>query len=314
MCMNKVSVIIPTFRALDTIEKTLNSIAMQSISADLEILIANDADGIDYSEIINRFPHLNIRVVVNEVNKGCGGARNLGIRNATSPYITFIDADDCWSNCLSIEIMYNRIKTEKVDMLAGDFESEMRQDDGIAIKKIERSPVWTHNKFYRRQFLLDNNLFFNENLRINEDMEFHQLLIDMGGKVAYVPFCGYMWRDNAKSVTHESLYKNKKLFVVASTEYIRDCEKRDMDGEKVVRRILQNLVMVYYYYQIVLDDTPENKDDYLADCREYWKLADKYAANVSDEEITRVFLPIMKQQCSLIPSVTFMEFLDEIRT
>ena len=312
--MNKVSVIIPTFRALDTIEKTLNSIAMQSISADLEILIANDADGIDYSEIINRFPHLNIRVVVNKVNKGCGGARNLGIRNATSSYITFIDADDCWSNCLSIEIMYNRIKTEKVDMLAGDFESEMRQDDGIAIKKIERSPVWTHNKFYRRQFLLDNNLFFNENLRICEDTEFHQLLIDMGGKVAYTPFCGYMWRDNQKSVTHESLYKNKWWFVKAITEYLRDCKKRGLGGEKVVHRTLQNLVVAYEYYNIVLDDTPENKDDYLAACREYWKLADEITAGVSDEEITRVFLPIMRQQCSVIPSVTFTEFLDEIKS
>lgn len=312
--MNKVSVIIPTFRALDTIEKTLNSIAMQSISADLEILIANDADGIDYSEIINRFPYLNIRVVVNEVNKGCGGARNLGIRNATSPYITFIDADDCWSNCLGVEIMYNRIKAENADMLAGDFESEMRQDNGIAIKKIERSCVWCHNKFYRRQFLLDNNLFFNENLRICEDTEFHQLLIDMGGKVAYIPFCGYLWRDNQKSVTHESLYKNKWWFVKAITEYLRDCKKRGLGGEKVVHRVLQNLVVAYDYFQIVLDDTPENKDDYLAACREYWKLADEITKNVSDEEITRVFLPIMRQQCSVIPSVTFMEFLDEIKS
>lgn len=311
--MPKLSVIIPCFKARETIAKTLHSIAMQSIADDIEILVINDADGIDYSDILSKFDDLNIVYVQRDHNGGCGAARNSGIRYATADYITFIDSDDQFTSPITLEIMYNKIKSEKVDMLAGDFESEMRQDNGIAIKKIEKSPVWCHNKYYRRQFLLDNNLFFNEKLRINEDMEFHQLLIDMGGKVAYVPFCGYMWRDNAKSVTHESLYKNKKLFVAASAEYIRDCEKRGMGGEKVVRRILQNLVMVYYYYQIVLDDTPENKDDYLAACREYWKLADKYAANVSDEEITRVFLPIMKQQCSLIPSVTFMEFLDEIR-
>lgn len=312
--MGKISVIIPLYKGRDTLASTLHSVAMQSIINETEIVIVNDFDGIDYSDILAKFDDLNIKYVTNPRNLGCAGARNTGIREASNSIICFVDSDDQFTNPLTLQIMYNKIKSEKVDMLAGDFESEMRQDNGIAIKKIEKSPVWCHNKYYRRQFLLDNNLFFNENLRINEDMEFHQLLIDMGGKVAYVPFCGYMWRDNAKSVTHESLYKNKKLFVTASAEYIRDCEKRDMDGEKVVRRILQNLVMVYYYYQIVLDDTPENKDDYLADCREYWKLADKYAANVSDEEITRVFLPIMKQQCSLIPSVTFMEFLDEIRT
>lgn len=312
--MPKLSVIIPCFKARETIAKTLHSIAMQSIADDIEIIVVNDADNINYSDILRKFDDLNIVYVQRDHNGGCGASRNSGIRHATADYITFIDSDDQFTSPITLEIMYNKIKSEKVDMLAGDFESEMRQDNGIAIKKIEKSPVWCHNKYYRRQFLIDNNLFFNEKLRINEDMEFHQLLIDMGGKVAYVPFCGYMWRDNAKSVTHESLYKNKKRFVAASAEYIRDCEKRGMDGEKVVRRILQNLVMVYYYYQIVLDDTPENKDDYLAECRGYWKLADKYVANVSDEEITRIFLPIMKQQCSLIPSVTFIEFLDEIRT
>ena len=312
--MPKLSVIIPCFKARETISKTLHSIAMQSVADEIEVLVINDADGIDYSDILAKFDDLNIVCVQRDHNGGCGAARNSGIRYATADYITFIDSDDQFTSPITLEIMYNKIKSEKVDMLAGDFESEMRQDNGIAIKKIEKSPVWTHNKYYRRQFLIDNNLFFNENLRICEDTEFHQLLIDMGGKVAYIPFCGYMWRDNQKSVTHESLYKNKWWFVKAITEYLRDCEKRGLGGEKVVHRTLQNLVVAYEYYNIVLDDTPENKDDYLAACREYWELADKYVANVSDEEITRVFLPIMRQQCSLIPSVTFMEFLDEIKS
>lgn len=312
--MGKISVIIPLYKGHDTLKQTLYSIAMQSIIDETEIVIVNDCDGINYADILAKFDDLNIKYVTNPRNLGCGGARNTGIREASNSIICFIDSDDQFISSLTLEIMYNRIKAEGADMLAGAFESEMRQDNGIAIKKMERSVVWCHNKFYRRQFLLDNNLFFNENLRICEDTEFHQLLIDMGGKVAYTPFCGYMWRDNQKSVTHESLYKNKWWFVKAITEYLRDCKKRGLGGEKVVHRTLQNLVVAYEYYNIVLDDTPENKDDYLAVCREYWKLADEITAGVSDEEITRVFLPIMRQQCSLIPSVTFMEFLDEIKS
>lgn len=311
--MGKISVIIPLYNGRNTLKQTLYSIAMQSIIDETEIVIVNDCDGINYADILAKFDDLNIKYVTNPRNLGCGGARNIGIREASNSIICFVDSDDQFTSAITLEIMYNRIKAEGADMLAGAFESEMRQDNGIAIKKMERSPVWCHNKFYRRQFLLDNNLFFNENLRICEDTEFHQLLIDMGGKVAYTPFCGYLWRDNQKSVTHESLYKNKWWFVKAVTEYLRECKKRGLGGEKVVHRTLQNLAVCYVYYQIVLDDTPENKDDYLAACREYWKLADEITAGVSDEEITRVFLPIMKQQCSLIPSVTFMEFLDEIR-
>ena len=311
--MGKISVIIPLYKGHNTLKQTLYSIAMQSIIDETEIVIVNDFDGINYADILDKFDDLNIKYVTNPRNLGCGGARNTGIREASNSIICFADSDDQFTSSLALEIMYNRIKTEKVDMLAGAFESEMRQDNGIAIKKMERSMVWCHNKFYRRQFLLDNNLFFNENLRICEDTEFHQLLIDMGAKVAYTPFCGYLWRDNQKSVTHESLYKNKWWFVKAVTEYLRDCKNRGMGGEKVVHRTLQNLTVCYFYYQIVLDDTPENKDDYLAVCKEYWKLADEITAGVSDEEITRVFLPIMRQQCNVIPSVTFTEFLDEIR-
>ena len=311
--MSKISVIIPLYKGHDTLKQTLHSIAMQSIINETEIVIVNDCDGINYTDILDKFDDLNIKYVINSENRGCGGARNTGIREATSPIICFVDSDDQFTSSLALEIMYNRIKAEKADMLAGDFESEMRQDNGIAIKKIERSPVWCHGKLYRRQFLIDNNLFFNESLRICEDTEFHQLLIDMGSKVAYMPFCGYLWRDNQKSVTHESLYKNKWWFVKAVTEYLRDCKLRGMGGEKVIHRTLQNLVVCYDYYLIVLDDTPENKDNYLAACREYWKLADEFTAGVSDEEITKVFLSIMKKQCSVIPSVSFTEFLDTIR-
>lgn len=311
--MGKISVIIPLYKGHDTLGSTLHSVAMQSIINETEILIVNDFDGIDYSDILAKFDDLNIKYVTNPRNLGCGGARNTGIREASNSIICFVDSDDQFTSAIALEVMYNRIKAEKVDMLAGAFESEMRQDNGIAIKKMERSPVWCHNKFYRRQFLLDNNLFFNENLRICEDTEFHQLFIDMGGKVAYTPFCGYLWRDNQKSVTHESLYQNKWWFVKAVTEYLRDCKKRGMGGEKVVHRTLQNLVVCYDYFNIMLDDTPENKDDFLAACREYWKLADEITAGVSDEEITRVFLPIMRQQCSVIPSVSLTDFLDMIR-
>ena len=312
--MGKISVVVPLYKGRNTLAQTLHSIAMQSIVDETEIVIVNDCDGIDYSDILAKFDDLNIKYVTNPENRGCAGARNTGIREASNSIICFADSDDQYTSPLTLEIMYNRIKAEGADMLAGAFESEMRQDNGIAIKKMERSPVWTHNKFYRRQFLLDNNLFFNENLRICEDTEFHQLLIDMGAKVAYTPFCGYLWRDNQKSVTHESLYKNKWWFVKAATEYLRECKERGMGGEKVVHRTLQNLVVAYDYFNITIDDTPENKDDFLAACREYWKLADEVTAGVSDEEITRVFLPIMRQQCSVIPSVSFTEFLDMIRS
>lgn len=310
--MYKMSVIIPCFNARKTLEATLHSIAMQSIANKIEVIIVNDADSIDYTDILNRFTDLRIRYVVRDVNGGAGASRNTGIRNAKSDYLVFIDSDDQFVGSLSLEILHNRIVAEKADVLSSTFESEMRLVDGVAIKQMKSMPTWTHGRIYRKQYLLDNNIFFDERLRINEDCLFHQLLFDSGAKVVEIPMVTLMWRDNPKSLTHESLYKNKRTFVEAVTYYLEESVKRGLDKEKVTLRTLQNLCVMYGYYNIVLDDCPENKEDYLSACREWWKLAENITNGVSDEYITKVFLAVNKTS-EVIPSVTLQEFLDLIR-
>lgn len=311
--MGKISVIIPLFHGHATLKQTLHSVAMQSIIDDAEIVIVNDGDAIDYSDILGKFSDLNIKYIVRERNGGCAASRNTGIKNAKNSFITFLDSDDNFVSPLSLEIMYNRIVAEKADVLVSVFESEMRFKNGVAIKKMERQVTWTHSKLYRKQFLLDNNIFFKEELRLNEDVEFNQMVLDLGAKVCEIPMVTSLWRDNPNSVTHESLYKNKKSYVEAVTVYLQDCAGREMDSYKVVLRTVQNLIVVADYFNIVLDECPENKDDFLEVCREYWKLAEPLVRNVSDDEVTKIYLHIMKQQCNVIPSITFVEFLNLIR-
>lgn len=311
--MGKISVIIPLYKGHDTLGSTLHSVAMQSIIDDAEIVIVNDGDAIDYSDILGKFSDLNIKYIVRERNGGCAASRNTGIKNAKNSFITFLDSDDNFVSPLSLEIMYNRIVAEKADVLVSVFESEMRFKNGVAIKKMERQVTWTHSKLYRKQFLIDNNIFFKEELRLNEDVEFNQMVLDLGAKVCEIPMVTSLWRDNPNSVTHESFYKNKKSYVEAVTVYLQDCAGRKMDSSKVVLRTVQNLIVVADYFNIVLDECPENKDDFLEVCREYWKLAEPLVRNVSDDEVTKIYLHIMKQQCNVIPSITFVEFLNLIR-
>lgn len=310
--MYKMSVIIPCYNARDTIANALHSIAMQSIADEIEVVIVNDADGISYTDILSRFTDLHIKYVARDINGGAGAARNTGIKNAETDFCVFVDSDDQFISPLSLEILHNRIVAEKADVLSSTFESEMRLADGVVIKQVKSMPTWTHGRIYRKQYLLDNNIFFDERLCINEDCLFHQLLFDSGAKVVEIPMVTLMWRDNPKSLTHESLYKNKRTFVEAVTYYLEESEKRGLDKEKVTLRVLQNLCVAYNYYNIILDDCPENKDDYLSACREWWKLAENITNGVSDECITKVFLAVNKTS-EVIPSVTLVQFLDELR-
>ena len=97
--MDKVSVIIPTYKRCDFIDRAINSILNQSYP-NIEIVIVDDnGDGtLDRNkmiEIMNKYESDNrIKYIKNPVNKGGALARNIGIQAATGEFITFLDDDD----------------------------------------------------------------------------------------------------------------------------------------------------------------------------------------------------------------------------
>ena len=80
----KIDVIIPAYKAQNTILRTLSSIAEQEILEDLEVTIVNDADGIGYKEFVDMFsPYMKIKEITMEKNGGPGDARQYGIDNTS---------------------------------------------------------------------------------------------------------------------------------------------------------------------------------------------------------------------------------------
>ena len=66
----KIDVIIPAYKAQNTILRTLSSIAEQEILEDLEVTIVNDADGIGYKEFVDMFsPYMKIKEITMDANK-----------------------------------------------------------------------------------------------------------------------------------------------------------------------------------------------------------------------------------------------------
>ncbi|HEU4789883.1 MAG TPA: glycosyltransferase family 2 protein, partial [Flavobacterium sp.] len=89
------SIIIPLYNKERYIENAIQSILKQTIT-DYEIIIINDGSTDKSKEIISKYVSEKIRIIDHPKNKGLSAARNTGIKNATSNYITFLDADDLW--------------------------------------------------------------------------------------------------------------------------------------------------------------------------------------------------------------------------
>lgn len=99
-----VSVIIPVFKAADTLPIALNSLLAQSWKH-LQIIVVDDCSPDNTYEVARSFAEQDARVIVlrQEKNQGAYAARNLGLLHAVGEFVTVHDADD-WSHPQKIEI------------------------------------------------------------------------------------------------------------------------------------------------------------------------------------------------------------------
>jgi glycosyltransferase involved in cell wall biosynthesis len=89
-----VSVIIPYYNKVDTIDRSVDSVINQ-LYTDWELIIVDDCSvkPIDKPMAWNDY---NIKILYNEVNLGPGPTRQRGMDVALGDYLVFLDADDWW--------------------------------------------------------------------------------------------------------------------------------------------------------------------------------------------------------------------------
>ena len=96
MSNNKISVIIPVYNGEKTIEETIKSVLNQTFN-NFELIIINSNSTDKTLSVISQIEDDRIKVFsYPKANPGVN--RNRGINHATGDYITFLDADDLWTN------------------------------------------------------------------------------------------------------------------------------------------------------------------------------------------------------------------------
>ena len=90
----KISVVIPLYNKEKHIRHTVESILNQSFT-NFELIIIDDGSTDSSADVVRSIQDNRIRFIQKQ-NEGVSVARNVGIINAETPYVAFIDADDEW--------------------------------------------------------------------------------------------------------------------------------------------------------------------------------------------------------------------------
>jgi glycosyltransferase involved in cell wall biosynthesis len=96
----RVSVIIPTRNRSALLRDALVSVrALEDVDVTCEILVVNDGSSDDTDTVAAEFGARVIHASPPDAPRGRGtaAARNVGLREATGEYVTFLDDDDVWS-------------------------------------------------------------------------------------------------------------------------------------------------------------------------------------------------------------------------
>lgn len=92
-----VSVILPAYRAADTITRALTGVGAQTVLPG-EIVVVDDGSDDDTVAVVRSAPLPNgvSLKLIEQANAGAGAARNRALAEASGDWVAFLDADDVW--------------------------------------------------------------------------------------------------------------------------------------------------------------------------------------------------------------------------
>lgn len=189
--MDLVSIVVPNYNKEKYLEKTLNSILFQTYK-NWEAIIIDDGSTDNSIEIIKTFEKLDSRFLLIEKRKTLNGGsvnRNIGLKKAKGKYVIFFDSDDLLeSPCLEerVNFMNQNNSLDFAVFPMGTFKSEIGDSSYTWIPEKEKAlekflshdlPWQTMQPVYKKEFLLKNEISFNEAFPRMQDVEFHTKIL-----------------------------------------------------------------------------------------------------------------------------------------
>lgn len=328
----KLDIIVPHYKESWSVCKyLLDTIATQrGISFDnVRVILVNDGNDILLGSADRAIYTLcGYPFTVDYILKEHGGvsaARNEGLNESDADYVMFCDADDGFLNNYALHAIFSAMQ-EGFDLCISNFIEETFDADGnLQIAPHNEDLTFMHGKVYRRKFLIENSLRFDESMTLHEDGYFNMLVYSavkqMNGTVKKICTPLYIWRWNDNSVVR----KDREDFVLKTYEDVmktrigicREQKRRGYD-EFYKASVCMTVLNSYYDFQKTRYHMAKNQK-YLRKAekafREFWLEFKPDFYNLTNQYVAEVAQNARERACKkgmLLEMETLREFLKRI--
>lgn len=269
-----VSVIMPSLNVVKYIDECIQSVLNQSLK-EIEVICVDAGSTDGTYERLKEYETNDSRVrVILSDKRSYGYQVNLGIKESNAKYIGIVETDDYVDENM-FDILYNRAEDNNLDFVKADF-TFLYDFDGYYLYKPAKLFDENTNKFYNkviqpldctylyfhdfnvwkgiynREFLIENDVMFNESAGASfQDIGFQQLLLYYAKRCMYIPEKLYYYRFG--HMTNSSVSPKILQFVKQEFEHLLDNKLNGMTGRKI-ELIYQKMGLdLWSQYNVLID-------------------------------------------------------------
>lgn len=283
-----VSILVSCYNVRQFLPDFFKNIAAQTFK-DYEIIVVDDGSTDNTIQLLNEFKNKfnNLKVITHKQNRGLGAARNTGLKAAKGKYVYFCDVDDqikpdllsyC-SNLMQSDANLNYIifgfDVSYPDMNFNDEtitfkELRLRSNDEIReiyvpnllLSRHGNGFVW--NKFYRRSFLINNNLWFG-NQRIQQDEVFNIKVLLCSNNIYISPISLYRYNIFSSGNNGSRYIEDRfEIFVEVRRNFENLFEKWDIKSDLTIQYLHKRFfgnILKCLNYDLTHSQCPLNKTE-----------------------------------------------------
>ena len=295
------SILVPVYNTEKYIKRCLDTIVIDEVIDDIEIIIVSDGSKDKAVEIAKEYSKKYPKsvIVIEKENGGHGSTINKGLEVATGKYFKVLDSDD-WFNIIDFVEFVNKLKKEDSDLVVTNYkqvhvynqteieykyknlkEGEIYKFDDLDLDLLDGEYFVMATSTYKLDILKKSGLHLLEKT-FYVDMIYNIVPVEFVKTITYYDLDIYRYYIGRKdqSVNTSSFVKNQdhhdRVVRWLLDFYDEKVEKYSNNKKKYVDIILKYLLYTHYNIYLVYDNNYKNAAEKIKEFDNYLKKKNIY--------------------------------------